>query len=567
MKRNMTAQQHNFALIPGTQVQRSRFRMRQTRKQAFNASELVPIYCEPVLPGDVWEHKESIMARLSTPIAPLLDDLDIETFYFFEPNRLTWRGELQGNLWEDFISGKNTTLVMPKIRPFLGSDFEVIENGLFDHYGILPQNYNAANPRFAVNVLPIWAYFDIYNKWFRDQNLQSEFVWAQNWTTSSSNAITRDTIPWDQKCVRANKRHDQFTSSLPWAQKGSPVQMPLGVSAPVYNEEGINWTNFVSQDYTTPAAAVPQTLDITAVTPHVIPTAALSGTLNNQLRIPKKSETAIHGTSLYADLSTATAATINSMRLAVVTQHLLEADARGGSRYVEQLLVHFGVRAQDSRLQNPEYLGGSRIPITINPIAQTAAYSPDGGTTENALGNLGAEMHASGTRRTFRFAAPEHGYIIGIAVVRATPTYQQGTRHHWRINTRLDHYFPEFANLGEEAIPTQEIYQPANDVPSVATWGYQERSYSYRYTPNEITGTLRSTATAAMDWWHLAELFATEPGLNPGFITDKTQEVLARALATDDDETWSAQIIMDILHDATVARLMPAYSVPGLKRF
>ena len=254
----------------------------------------------------------------------------------------------------------------------------------------------------------------------------------------------------------------------------------------------------------------------------------------------------------------------------MATQQLLEKDARGGSRYVETLLVHFGVRSPDYRLQRPEYLGGSKIPITVNPIAQTAAYDaePDPSAASN-LGNLGAEMHASGHKRTFTYAATEHGYIIGIACVRATPTYQQGTRRHWRRETRLDFAWPTLANLGEQAVATQEIYQPANNAPANSTWGYQERNAEYRYTPNEITGVLRSTAPQPLDWWHYAEEFGSEPALNASFITDKTQETLARSLAIDTatSQQWSAQIIMDILHDSNVARLMPAYSVPGLTRF
>ena len=269
--------------------------------------------------------------------------------------------------------------------------------------------------------------------------------------------------------------------------------------------------------------------------------------------------------NLVADLASATAATINQIRMAFQTQRMLERDARGGSRYVEQILSHFGVRALDFRLDRPEYLGGSKIPITVNPIAQTAAYDaePDP-ANPSALGNLGAEMHASGHRRSFTYSATEHGYIIGLACVRSTPTYQQGTRRHWRRLTRLDYYFPVFSHLGEQAVATQEIYQTPNNTPTVPTWGYQERYAEYRYTPNEITGVLRSTAPQPLDWWHYAEEFATEPGLNAAFITDKTKETLARSLATAPNAQWSAQIIMDILHDSNVARLMPAYSVPGL---
>jgi len=541
LNRNKTASQHDFAIIPKSDIPRSRFLMKQTRKQAFNASELVPVMCEEVLPGDTWQHTESIMARLATPIAPAVDDIDLETWYFFVPNRLTWKGTGPRSKWEDFITGEDTALTVPKIsgRITSGPTNTYVANGVFDHFGILPQNHDGT---VVVTALPVFAYFLIWNEWFRDENLQEEYTWSLTWTTANSNTITNGTA-WEQECLRVNKRSDYFTRSLPWPQKGTAVSVPLGTSAPVY-------TTGVTGDSVRPWVGANPPTDSKQ-----IDTSGALGVLT--------ANTGTNG-NLYADLANATAATINSLRLAMATQQLLEKDARGGTRYVESLLVHFGVRSPDYRLQRPEYLGGSKIPITVNPIAQTAAYTE---TNPTALGNLGAEMHASGHKRTFTYAATEHGYIIGLCAVRATPTYQQGTRRHWRRSTRLDYYWPTLANLGEQAVATQEIYQGTTDTPSNATWGYQERNAEYRYTPNEITGVLRSTAAAPLDWWHYAEEFGSEPALNAVFITDKTKETLARSLATQTDENWSAQIIMDILHESHVARLMPAYSVPGLTRF
>ncbi|QXP08227.1 MAG: major capsid protein [Arizlama microvirus] len=546
MSRNKTATQHNFAIIPKSDIPRSRFRMRQTRKQAFNASELVPVMCEEVLPGDTWQHTESIMARFATPIAPAVDDIDLETFYFFVPNRTTWKGTGEPTLWEDFITGNDTALTVPTVRPYdtVGAEYEVIPNGLFDHLGIMPQVFSG--PVLDLNVLPVFAYFKIYNEWFRDENLQPEWTWPAAWTFSTSNSFSNGTA-WNQELLRANKRSDYFTRSLPWPQKGGAVSIPLGTTAPVFT---------------------------TAVTGDSVRIGNAAGSLTDTRQIDTSGAIGVYTgltgtgpTSLWTDLSQATAATINSLRLAIATQQLLEKDARGGTRYVESLLVHFGVRSPDYRLQRAEYLGGSKIPVNVNPVAQTAAYDAEPGLDASAIGNLGAEMHASGSKRTFTYAATEHGYILGLCCVRATPTYQQGTRRHWRRSTRLDFAWPTLANLGEQAVATQEIYQPANNVPSNATWGYQERNAEYRYTPNEITGVLRSTAAQPLDWWHYAEEFGSEPALNASFITDKTQETLSRSLATAPSEQWSAQIIMDILHDNTVARLMPAYSVPGLGKF
>lgn len=523
--------------------------MRQTRKQAFNASELIPIMVEEVLPGDTWSHTESIMARFATPIAPAVDDIDLETFYFFVPNRITDPN------WEDFITGKNTGLTVPTIVPRNATDLSIqtIVNGVLDHMGIPPQTYSTS---VAFNVYPIWAYFTIWNEWFRDQNLQQEWTWGTWGTTGATYDIKQGGTDWNQQCIRANKRHDYFTSSLPWPQKGSPVTLPLGSTAPVLTSS----TSIIS-------GAQNPLLFLNSADGSGVTNVHIGTNLNRataKVNADFSGAPFVYPSNLYADLSQATSATINAIRTAFQVQKLLEHDARGGSRYVEQILNHFGVRSPDYRLDRPEYLGGSKIPVNVNPIAQTAAYDAEPSAVESALGNLGAEMHASGHKKTFNYAATEHGYIIGLAVVRSTPTYQQGIRRHWLRDTRLSFYFPVFAHLGEQAVNTREIYQTADNNYTNPTWGYQERWAEYRYTPNEITGLLRSQVSGGMDWWHYAEEFGSEPALNASFITDKTQETLARSLATAPNAQWSAQIIMDILHDSHVARLMPTYSVPGL---
>lgn len=560
---NRNTESH-FSLVPHVDISRSRFDRSASLKTSFNAGDVVPFFLDEVLPGDTFSVDTSKVVRMQTLLTPMMDNVYLDTYYFFVPNRLVW------DHWKEFC-GENTQsawipateYTMPQITSPAGTGWDV--GTLADYFGI-PTGVGG----LSVSALPFRAYALIINEWFRDQNLQDPLVVpTDDSTVAGVNTGTFVTdVAKGGKPFIASKYHDYFTSALPAPQKGPDVTIPVATGGEINvvgNGKALaitdgtalgSWAG-VRDGRSSVNYALNLGLDVGSVSADTGAIASVNGGM--AAGVPTLDQLAGHPENsglIGVQSAIAQAATINQLRLAFQIQKFYEQQARGGSRYTEVVRSFFGVTSPDARLQRPEYLGGNRVPINVNQIVQQSGTESSGTPQGTVVGqSLTTDKHSDFTK-----SFTEHGFIIGVMVARYDHTYQQGLNRLWSRKDKFDYYWPVFANIGEQAIKNKEIFAQGNDKDN-EVFGYQEAWAEYRYKPNMVTGEMRSAYAQSLDVWHLADDFKQLPVLSDAWIKEDKSN-LDRVLAVT--SSVSNQFFADIYVKNYCTRPMPMYSVPGL---
>lgn len=535
MARNIRVNQSHFAMIPQANIRRSVFDRSHVYKTTFNEGQLIPYFVDEVIPGDTFTLNPVEFCRLATPVVPFMDNIYIESFFFFVPSRLVY--DKWVNLCGEQENPEDSTDYLVPTVSLTGD----MTNKLPDYMGIACSNGTFEN--VSVNCLPFRSYWLIWNEWFRDENLQKSVKVSKGETNTVLEPMGQSTVNpnyslpsgvsnWYDPAPRG-KRYDYFTGALPWPQKGPAVDLPLSGNATVYLDDEMQSKN---------------TYFYTSGTGQLGASGSSYGSYVGWIGTKNTSP----AYSPYADMSTVSAVTINSLRQAFMLQRYYEIDARGGTRYTEKLQSHFGVTNPDARLQRPEFLGSHSSMMNINPVTQTS--STDSTTPQ---GNLAAYGLNAQRYHAFTKSFSEFGYIIGLINVRADLTYQQGVNKMWLRSDVLDFYWPSFAHLGEQTIQNIEIYCQGNE-DDKKVFGYQERYAEYRYKPSLITGQFRSTYKEPLDIWHLSQKFATLPTLSDEFIQDHPP--ISRVVAVPS----YPHFLLDVKFSLKCIRPMPMYGTPGM---